>query len=86
MAAGESHVRFTPESRHVRCNSGCPLWANSGHLRRKKQCLLYLSKAHSAVQRLSVFFDILHPYLTNNDQISGDRNGKTGSFSKAAHK
>src|SRR5215467_7722587 len=25
------HVRFTPESGHVRCNEGCPLWANSGH-------------------------------------------------------
>ena len=25
------HVRFTPESGHVRCNSVCPLSANSGH-------------------------------------------------------
>jgi hypothetical protein len=25
------HVCFTPESGHVRCNYGCPLWANSGH-------------------------------------------------------
>jgi quercetin dioxygenase-like cupin family protein len=25
------HVRFTSESGHVRCTSGCPLWANSGH-------------------------------------------------------
>jgi hypothetical protein len=24
-------VRFTPESRHVRCASPCPLWANSAH-------------------------------------------------------
>src|SRR5262249_24581161 len=24
-------VRFTPESRHVRCNQRCPLWAKSGH-------------------------------------------------------
>jgi hypothetical protein len=23
-------VRFTPESGHVRCNWGCPLWAKSG--------------------------------------------------------
>jgi len=23
------YVRFTPESGHVRCNQGCPLWANS---------------------------------------------------------
>jgi hypothetical protein len=25
------YVRFTPKSGHVRCNEGCPLWANSGH-------------------------------------------------------
>src|SRR5262249_12568202 len=23
------HVRFTPESGHVRCNSRCPLWADT---------------------------------------------------------
>jgi hypothetical protein len=27
----KSHVCFTPESGHVRCNYRCPLWANSGH-------------------------------------------------------
>src|SRR5262245_204326 len=27
------HVRFTPESGHVQCNSRCPLWAKSGHWR-----------------------------------------------------
>src|SRR5262245_13565712 len=25
------HVRFTPESGHLRCKQECPLWANSGH-------------------------------------------------------
>ena len=25
------HVRFTPDSGHVQCNSQCPLCANSGH-------------------------------------------------------
>src|SRR5215471_21278720 len=24
------HVRFTPDSRHVRCNNSCLLWAKSG--------------------------------------------------------
>jgi hypothetical protein len=24
------HVRFTPNSGHVRCNYECPLWAKSG--------------------------------------------------------
>jgi hypothetical protein len=32
IRAAKSHVRFIPESGHVRCNQGCPLWANSGHL------------------------------------------------------
>jgi uncharacterized RmlC-like cupin family protein len=27
------HVRFAPESGHVRCSQGCPLWAKSGHRR-----------------------------------------------------
>ena len=27
----ECHVRFTPESGHVQCNSRCLLWAKSGH-------------------------------------------------------
>jgi hypothetical protein len=27
----KSHVRFTPESGHVRCTNPCLLWANSGH-------------------------------------------------------
>ena len=27
------HVRFAPESGHVRCNSACPLCANTGHQR-----------------------------------------------------
>jgi hypothetical protein len=31
----ESHVRFTPESGHVRCNYRCPLWARSGHVMRR---------------------------------------------------
>ena len=25
-----ARFRFTPKSGHVRCNEGCPLWANSG--------------------------------------------------------
>ena len=30
MAMSAHHVRFTPESGHVRCKQGCPLCANSG--------------------------------------------------------
>ncbi|MGC1960508.1 MAG: hypothetical protein WA683_23130, partial [Pseudolabrys sp.] len=33
MCNAKRHVRFTPESRHVQCNSACPLSANSGHSR-----------------------------------------------------
>ncbi|MGC1741514.1 MAG: hypothetical protein WA754_02970, partial [Pseudolabrys sp.] len=29
--SAKRHVRFTPKSRHVQCNSACPLSANSGH-------------------------------------------------------
>ena len=27
MCSAKGHVRFAPESGHVRCNSICPLWA-----------------------------------------------------------
>ena len=31
MCGAKRHVRFASESGHVRCNQGCPLFANSGH-------------------------------------------------------
>src|SRR5262245_18486782 len=31
ICSAVGHVRFTPESGHVRCTSPCPLWAKSGH-------------------------------------------------------
>ena len=31
VAAAFFDVRFTPESRHVRCKKQCLLWARSGH-------------------------------------------------------
>jgi hypothetical protein len=31
MYGAKGHVRFTPESGHVRCNQRCPLWTKSGH-------------------------------------------------------
>ncbi|MGC2220444.1 MAG: hypothetical protein WA645_22685, partial [Pseudolabrys sp.] len=31
ICAAKRHVRFTPNSGHVQCNSACPLSANSGH-------------------------------------------------------
>ena len=31
MCSAKRHVRFTPESGHVRRNTSCPLCANSGH-------------------------------------------------------
>jgi hypothetical protein len=33
IPASNLKVRFTPESGHVRCNKGCPLWAKSRHVR-----------------------------------------------------
>jgi len=35
IATAKGRVCFTPESGHVRCNSPCPLWANSGHWSRR---------------------------------------------------
>ena len=32
------HVRFTPESRHVRCNWGCPLCAKSELMHCSNRC------------------------------------------------
>src|SRR5262245_54435261 len=37
----KNHVRFAPESGHVRCNGGCPLWAKSGLTRCSKNRLLF---------------------------------------------
>jgi hypothetical protein len=34
------YVRSYSKSGHVRCNSGCPLWAKSRHVQRKTVCLL----------------------------------------------
>ena len=36
ICGAKDHVRFTPESGHVRCTSSCPLCAKSGH---SKNCL-----------------------------------------------
>jgi hypothetical protein len=32
ICSAKAHVRFTPNSGHVRCKEGCPLWAISGPL------------------------------------------------------
>src|SRR5262245_17530785 len=31
ICSAKRHVRFTPESGHLQCNSPCPPWAKSGH-------------------------------------------------------
>jgi hypothetical protein len=38
------HVRFTPESGHVRRKLSCPLWATSGHFVVQSGCPLYLQE------------------------------------------
>jgi hypothetical protein len=48
-------VRFTPESGHVRCSQGCPLWAISGHwhaIRSSRRRALALPQAHVEAERL----------------------------------
>ena len=37
ICSAKRHVRFTPNSGHVQCNSVCPLCANSGLMHRSKQ-------------------------------------------------
>src|SRR5262249_29619887 len=37
ICSAKGHVRFTPESGHVQCTSLCLLWANSGHMRCKRE-------------------------------------------------
>src|SRR6516164_11170442 len=34
MCDAKGHVRFSPDSGHVRRNYGCPRWAKSGHRER----------------------------------------------------
>jgi hypothetical protein len=36
IRTAKSHVRFTPESRHLQCISACPLRPNSGLMQRSK--------------------------------------------------
>ena len=52
--SAQGHVCFTPESGHVQCNEGCPLWAKSGHahlfdhlVRTRLQC-----RRHAQAERL----------------------------------
>jgi hypothetical protein len=44
----KNHVRFTPESGHVRCENKCPLWANSGHCYLLRACQVRLGVQHNA--------------------------------------
>jgi hypothetical protein len=62
-------VRFTPESRHVRCNSVCPLSANSGHRAfAKKAAHKEVNRAEApalqaALKRMSVGADLDQPLV-----------------------
>ena len=49
MCGAKCHVRFTPESGHVQCNSACPLSANSGH------CQLSVSVSPTQLKRSRLF-------------------------------
>ena len=47
-ASAKRHVRFTPKSGHVQCNSVCPPCANSGLMHRSKtDCYSITSSARS---------------------------------------
>jgi len=40
ICSAKRHVRFTPESGHVQCNSPCLLWAKSGLMHCNKQPII----------------------------------------------
>jgi hypothetical protein len=50
------HVRFTPESRHVRCNSTCLLCAKSGHRNQWASCKFLIGSEHPANSVLYEFY------------------------------
>jgi hypothetical protein len=54
VRTAKSHVRFTPESGHVQCNSIRPLCANSGHSAAQSQCALYSRKRTVMAPKLSL--------------------------------
>src|SRR5262245_9005194 len=67
-----------PQKRHVRCNYGCPLWANSGHADRYS----ITSSASSCIE-----FGTLSPstfavpiFMTSS-YFLGNSNGKSPGFS-----
>src|SRR5262245_869831 len=49
------HVRFTPESRHVRCTSECRPWAKSGHYSITSSALARSLGGTSRPRALAVF-------------------------------
>ena len=51
MCSAKGHVRFTPESGHVRCKQECPLCANSGHLLRLEAIIFDRLAAHMLAAR-----------------------------------
>src|SRR4030095_2090519 len=67
------HVCFAPESGHVRCNLGCPLWANSGHLTFHSITSSASSKNDSRIDRPSALAVLR---VTTSSNLSGDCAGK----------
>src|SRR5262249_30184101 len=41
ICSAKQHIRFTPESGHVRCTSPCLLWARSGHATSADKIILW---------------------------------------------
>jgi hypothetical protein len=50
-------VCSTPESGHVRCNYGCPLWANSGHAGSSGERSTHVFLHHSQMRLESLEID-----------------------------
>ena len=78
-----SHVRFTPESGHVRCTSSYLLWANSGLMHRSK---MPCYSTTSSARPISVFgtvrpsvFAVLR--LMISSYLVGACTGRSAGFS-----
>src|SRR5262245_5803702 len=69
MCSAQRHVRFTPNSGHVRCNYGCPLWAKSGHKLFSPELMLL----DGALKRFRRTFDpVIETIISLNRQYSNN--------------
>ena len=89
MCCAKSHVRFTPESGHVRCKMKCPLCAKSGHPKLGVALSRISDKYRRARQSDDDFgelprlrIDLYRPAMLLDDDVVTDGEAKPGAFSR----